>query len=113
MKELNKKQEKSDLLKAYQDFVRRVDLIGKEETKLRMLHYISGLSSESGEVAALYQKCIRSGGAPEDIDTIKLRDELGDLLWYFTAVAQFHEISIEEIICQNMIKLKQRYGDRV
>lgn len=70
-------------------------------------HAVLGLAGEVGEVANL-QKKENLGKAVTIADYI---DELGDVLWYFTLVCALKGTSIEEVMTQNMKKLKARYPD--
>ena len=39
----------------------------------------------------------------------KLRDELGDVLWYFMLLCHTANLSLEEIMIHNIEKLRARY----
>lgn len=67
-----------------------------------------GLASEAGEVAGKIKKYIR--GDYESINVIrdKIIDELGDVLWYVTALANELDSSLEEIQEKNAAKLLAR-----
>lgn len=98
------------LLKDYETFVIMRDKTGKEKSEnLRCLHYISGIASEFGEVAALHQKTVRAGGAVSEINKDLLKEEIGDLLWYITALIKFHGLELEDIIQTNIEKLLERH----
>ena len=64
-----------------------------------------GLAGETGEVCEKIKKTIRDG---KDIDIQQLALELGDVLWYISAIASDAGISLVTIAQNNIIKLKSR-----
>lgn len=71
-------------------------------------HFL-GLCGESGEVVELYKKHIGHG---HELDKLKLAKELGDVLWYISAIATGLNLSLEHIAIANIDKLKARYPDK-
>lgn len=71
-------------------------------------HYVLGLTSEAGEVADLVNKRYFFG---KPLDLQSLEEELGDTLWYLTALALHHGLSLESIMKVNILKLRDRYPD--
>lgn len=67
-----------------------------------------GLAGEAGEVADLIKKGIFH---QQGLDTDHLRKELGDVLWYLTALCSDLGLSLEEIMQHNIKKLWARYPD--
>lgn len=70
-----------------------------------------GLAGETGEVLEIIKKIIRDKGGvfettPEDRE--KLKKELGDVLWYFSAIAYYNGIVLEDVAITNLNKLKSR-----
>jgi NTP pyrophosphatase (non-canonical NTP hydrolase) len=67
-----------------------------------------GLSGEIGEVTDLLKKHLyhRSG---KPLDTEKLKDEMGDVLWYFAVLCSTLGITIEEVMQVNIDKLNARH----
>lgn len=70
-----------------------------------------GLAGEAGEVANIVKK-IQRDFAGEINDTIraKLKDELGDVLWYISACADELGLTLDEIAAFNVEKLAKRHG---
>ena len=71
-------------------------------------HFL-GLCGESGEVVELFKKHIAHG---HELDTAKLAKELGDVLWYISAIATGLNLSLDDIAQTNIDKLKARYPDK-
>jgi len=70
-----------------------------------------GLAGEAGEVANIVKKIQRDhGGVLNDEIRAKLKDELGDVLWYISACADELDMTLEEIAKFNVQKLAARHG---
>ena len=67
-----------------------------------------GLAGETGECCDLVKKCFFQDG--RDIRE-KLKDELGDCLWYVAEGASAMGWTLEEIAQHNVDKLRARYPD--
>ncbi|NLM25584.1 MAG: nucleoside triphosphate pyrophosphohydrolase family protein [Firmicutes bacterium] len=65
-----------------------------------------GLAGEAGEVCDYLKKVVFHG---HNLDKDKLRDELGDVLWYLANLAAAIDVPLSEIAKQNVAKLKKRY----
>ncbi len=68
-----------------------------------------GLANEAGEVAGKIKKILRDNdgkATPEDAENIA--DELGDVLWYLQALADYFEIPFNQIAEKNVAKLADR-----
>jgi len=68
-----------------------------------------GLSGEAGEFIDEYKKII-GHGHPMNEDSLK--KELGDVAWYIAELCTAHGWSMEEILKDNIQKLKTRYPDK-
>jgi NTP pyrophosphatase (non-canonical NTP hydrolase) len=71
-----------------------------------ILDWALGISGESGEIMEHIKHDIFGG---ECVDKMKLAKELGDILWYVTAMATSYDIHMEDIIGLNLHKLRHRY----
>src|SRR5688500_8546813 len=70
-----------------------------------------GLAGEAGEVANIVKKIQRDdGGAITESTRQKLKDELGDVLWYISACAMELGLSLAEIAEFNVEKLAKRHN---
>ncbi len=84
---------------------------GPEKTRLwfdsiNMCAY--GLTGEAGEVVDALKKLIFQFHDEAEIRE-KVKTELGDLLWYISALASTFDLEIEEIAKANIAKLEARY----
>ena len=79
---------------------------------LSILIPLMGLASETGELLAEHKKWLRDGDSyklfPE-----RVKEELGDLLWYLTNVATKHALALEDIATYNLDKTERRWRTKV
>lgn len=72
---------------------------------------VLGLAGETGEVIEKIKKLLRD---KDDIfnltyeEEAELKKELGDVLWYLSAVAYYNDIELEDIAVINLDKLEDR-----
>lgn len=80
--------------------------------RLENLEYPTlGLAGEAGEVANIVKKIQRDhGGILNDEIREKLKDELGDVLWYISACADELGLTLTEIAEFNVRKLAKRHN---
>lgn len=67
-----------------------------------------GLNGEAGEVADIIKKWVFH---KHKLATLKLAEELGDVLWYIAELCTGIDITLEAIMEMNIDKLKQRYPE--
>ncbi len=80
---------------------------GKEPTKaeLKLLEYVHNLVIKAGKVAERIKKHIRDGAT---INEKEIKYELGDVVFYITAIANYFDTNLQEIININVDKLEDR-----
>lgn len=69
-----------------------------------------GLAGEAGTVLTTLKKLLRDGegfGSFKD----KLKEELGDVLWYVSSIASHYDLSLDEIAQNNLEKIHDRFKD--
>ena len=74
-----------------------------------LLHAAFGIVTEAGELADILKKKLFYG---KDIDFQHADEEVGDLLWYVTLYTMSRGRDLEEIVRENIKKLRSRYGDK-
>lgn len=95
-------QESPTVLNSYQEKA----LVFHSDREDRLLTYLLGLAGEAGEVCDLFKKHIGHGHPLERDKVVK---ELGDVLWYLSAIASLQGISLQEVADTNIAKLTKRY----
>jgi NTP pyrophosphatase (non-canonical NTP hydrolase) len=94
-------------LNEYQAAVSRT--ISKKHNRRRLLaNFAMGLCGEAGEVSEPIKKHLFHD---KDLDVQALKLELGDALWYLTALTQTLGLTLEEVAEANVQKLLDRYPE--
>lgn len=93
-----------------------------EHNAPELMYLTLGLAGESGEFADAVKKIIRVSGTHDDASFAelmqvdggeeKLLEELGDVLWYLTKLADFLGVSINDLMVRNTYKLYTRLIER-
>lgn len=89
--------------------------LGHKDIRVLQSMFVAGLAEEAGEVAGLHKRVLRDHVDKNDRERSRREawiDELGDVLWYLTALAIVKGITLEEIWSHNIAKLKERYDER-
>ena len=90
----------------YQDDVKRTIRPASMDKLLDM--GALGLAGESGEVIDIIKKHLYHGHA---VDREKMKEELGDVLWYLTMLGGLVDVSLTDIMEYNVHKRKERYPE--
>ena len=116
-------------LKKYEHFVEKVT--SKESNQLSEMFYATkeletknpninmsllltggiGLSSETGEFNEIVKKCIFQGKPLNDETVFHCKRELCDIMWYWISSCRALGLDPNEVIEENVNKLKARYPD--
>ena len=73
-----------------------------------LINGVMGLCGESGEVIDIVKKHLAQG---HELDKEKIIKELGDVAWYMAEIATVLDVELEDVLVQNIEKLKQRYPE--
>ena len=84
----------------YQEFAKTTAIYSDNA---KVVYPTLGLSGEAGEVAEKVKKNIRDGKSLEGVGL-----ELGDVLWYISALADDLGVTLEEVAQANVDKLRSR-----
>jgi NTP pyrophosphatase (non-canonical NTP hydrolase) len=77
----------------------------------RLLTAAFGMSAEAGEFTEIVKKVFLQG-KPYNADNIEhLKIELGDILWYAAQACMALDVSFEEVLERNYLKLSARYPE--
>lgn len=79
-----------------------------EELRLKLAVMGLGLAGESGEVVEHIKKHVGHG---HELSREAVRKELGDVLWYLSAVASMLGLTLGEVAEANVAKLRARYPE--
>lgn len=90
----------------YQNFVRGTKRYAES---YRLMYPVLGLASEAGEVAGKVKKILRDNdGAVTDEQVKVIIDEVSDVLWYITCIADDLGVPLEVVMQVNVAKLLDR-----
>ncbi len=91
----------------YQDGVEKTrNKFCSEEDEMK--NYCLGMSSEVGELIGAIKHHLFHNW---ELDKPNIVEEMGDIIWYITALARTLNIDLNEILDYNLIKLRERYPD--
>lgn len=95
-----------------EDYQKRsyVALQNHESNKDRVLNWVIGLSEEVGEILNLIKHKYWGG---EEIEKIEMAKEIGDVLWYLSALASSFSINIGAVAELNVMKLEKRFSEGI
>ena len=77
----------------------------------RLLTGAIGICSEGGELLDLVKKIIFQGKKPSEELRNKVKNELGDVMWYVQQVLITMEWDLEDVLAENTKKLSGRYPE--
>ncbi len=80
-----------------------------DSAKDELCNWLVGLSEEVGELMNLMKHTMWGG---EDINLEETAKELGDILWYTSAVASTLGLNLEAVADLNISKLEHRFGNK-
>lgn len=95
----------SENLSIYQDFVEE-STSKKVPVEMLSTWAAMGLVAEAGEVVAEFEKGLRK----DDFESRreKIMNELGDVMWFAAALCNALDISLEEVMVNNVYKIQAR-----
>ena len=91
----------------YQKSARSTDQRTGAELEDIAVHLL-GLAGEAGSVAAEYKKKLRDRDA-HPMWKARMREEMGDVLWYLSALATKLDLTLEDIARANLEKTRNRW----
>lgn len=80
-----------------------------DQKTIRLLHAAMGMVTEAAEFLDNLKKHIFYGKV---IDYFNLAEEIGDQMWYVAIGSDALEIKVDDVLDNNILKLKTRYPER-
>ena len=93
-------------IQEYQEAVRRTCATTEQDDTIKLA--LIGLQDELGEVAGPLKKYLWHG---HPLERAHLKDEVGDLLWYLATLCTALSLDLEQVLEQNVEKLRTRYPE--
>ena len=94
-------------LNEYQKQAKKTFLMD-EKSDLGLYYLTMGLTGEAGEVANKVKKVLRNDYTLEEARE-KIRDELGDVLWYVAVLSSAIGYSLGTVAQHNLVKLEYQH----
>lgn len=76
---------------------------------IRLNHAILGLAGKLGKLAGAVEKWLYYN---QPLDLVNLKEELGDSLWYHAEICNALDLSLEDVMEDNIAKIQQRYPEK-
>lgn len=99
--------------KEYQEQAMRTCSIPYDKKEERLIHSLTGLASEAGECAGIWQKVYQ--GHPNPFESTEAKThmikELGDVMWMVAEACSALDVSLDVVMYLNIEKLKKRYPE--
>ena len=100
---------------ASSDFAKLLARLTELETQdadvSRLMTAAFGMSAEAGEFTEIVKKIFLQGKPYNDTNIEHLKVELGDILWYAAQACMALNVSFEEVLERNYLKLSARYPE--
>lgn len=74
-----------------------------------ILHAVIGLATEAGELLDPFKKAMFYG---KTVDLVNTDEEIGDILWYVAIYLNARGLTFEQVMQQNIDKLRVRYPEK-
>jgi NTP pyrophosphatase (non-canonical NTP hydrolase) len=94
-------------LRDYQAAVRGTDQRPGRDV-LDLIVHMLGLAGEAGSVATAFKKRLRDGESDATYK-LRVREELGDVLWYVATLANKLDLDLDEVATANLDKTRSRW----
>ena len=104
----------SEATKDCDTFIERLDELQenpKWNEPQRLLTGAIVICSEGGELLDIVKKLLFQGKQPTAELRVKLKNELGDVMWYAQQIMIAMNWTLEEVLAENTKKLSGRYPD--
>ena len=96
----------------YPKLVERLnELEGQGADVSRLLTAAFGMSAEAGEFTEVVKKIFLQGKPYTEDNIFHMKRELGDLCWYLAQACMALDITFEEVLEMNYVKLSARYPE--
>lgn len=93
----------------FKEYQTKAIVTAKYPDNLKVLYPALGLAGETGEVCEKIKKVFRDGNGEFTAEkVVEIQKELGDVLWYISALCKDLGIELEDVAQGNLTKLYSR-----
>jgi|PlaIllAssembly_1097288.scaffolds.fasta_scaffold1842807_1 NTP pyrophosphatase (non-canonical NTP hydrolase) len=93
-------------LREYQKLVRNTAKNDFKKREDEIANWGLGVAGEAGDLAGCIKKTIYHGND----QVVGIRENVGDTMWYLAMICNFYGWDFEEILLENITKLRKRYS---
>lgn len=94
----------------FKSFIKSLDDLKDNGCEIhRLMTGAVGLCAESGEFMEIVKKMVFQGKPYNEDNIFHMKRELGDIIFYFQTICLSLNISMDDIISENIKKLESRY----
>ena len=93
-------------LKEYQEFCKTTAKQDFDNKEKELANWGLGVAGEAGDLAG----CIKKTLFHNNNQTDGIRENVGDVMWYLAMICNYHDWDFEEVLSENIAKLKKRYS---
>lgn len=95
----------------FNEYQKKALVTSKYDLKYKIIYPALGLGDETGEVLGKIKKWLRGDDGTKKLTADrrqKIKEELGDVLWYLSVLANDLDLSLDDVAKTNLKKLKSR-----
>ncbi len=96
-------------IREYIKLAQRTSATKDSEPLLKLRHATDGFTTETGELVDVLK---RHDYYCKPVDEVNVKEELGDMLWYFAEACAAFDFDPCEIMTLNIAKLRARFPDK-
>ena len=93
-------------LKKYQKLVKTTAKVDYQKKEDEIVNWGLGVTGEAGDLAG----CIKKTVFHKNDQTAGVCENVGDTMWYLAMICNFYGWNFEEVLFENILKLKKRYS---
>ena len=95
--------------KEYQELAKKTIQLTANPDHKTLVPFL-GIIGEVGSVVTQLKISLKDGDSFTAFER-NLKEELGDVLWYISTIATEHDLNLEEIAKENLVKVNDRFND--
>lgn len=94
-------------LKEYQEICKRTAKTDFKTSEEEIMCWGLGVAGEAGDIGSCIKKIVAH---KKDVKN-GIKENIGDMLWYTAMICNFFKWNLDEVLEENIKKLKQRFPD--
>lgn len=95
-------------IRKYQKLVKNTAKLNYQNKNDEIVNWGLGVAGEAGDLAG----CIKKTVYHNNNQIAGIRENIGDTMWYLGMICNFYGWDFEEVLMENIVKLKKRYSGK-